>query len=415
MQCGEWPMKALILAAGEGQRMGPLTENRPKPLLPVAGRPFLEHTVLALKEAGIGSVMILTGYLGLSIKEHFGNGSSFGMDISYIVQPRQLGTANAVSMVRDLIDGPFLCVNGDVLLTGPLLRGLLELHQKHGSSIMTLAQVEDASRFGSVKVEEGRVKCIIEKSGEVGPGLVNSGIYVLTPSIFKHIDSTPLSPRGEYELTTSIERLMGYEEVLAYIPDVSWLDIGSPWDLLRAHEIYMSSLEGDIRGKVEDGVHIHGKVVLKEGALIKSGCYIEGNVIIDEGAIVGPNNFIRGSTYIGKGCKVGAFCEVKNSIIMDGTHIPHHNYVGDSIIGERCNLGSGTKVANLRLDEGPVPVTIKGKRVSSGRRKLGVIMGDDVKTGINATIDAGCMVHSGARIGPGARAKGTVLRDSRVL
>ncbi|MCU0798795.1 MAG: sugar phosphate nucleotidyltransferase [Candidatus Thermoplasmatota archaeon] len=408
-------MKALILAAGEGQRMGPLTENRPKPLLPVAGIPFLEHTVLALKEAGIGSVMVLTGYLGLSIKEHFGNGSRFGMDISYVVQPKQLGTANAVNAVRDLIDGPFLCVNGDVLLTGPLVKGLLDLHRKDGSCIMTLAQVEDASRFGSVKVEGGRVKCIIEKSGRVGPGLVNSGIYILKPSIFGHIDNTPLSTRGEYELTTSLELLMGHEEVLAYIPEVSWLDIGSPWDLLRAHEIYMASLKEDIRGKVEDGVHIHGKIVLKDGAVIRSGSYLEGNVIIDEGAVIGPNSFIRGSTYIGKGCKVGAFCEVKNSIVMDGTHIPHHNYVGDSIIGERCNLGSGTKVANLRLDEGPVPVTIKGKKVSSGRRKLGVIMGDDVKTGINATIDAGCMVHSGARIGPGARAKGTVLRDSRVL
>ncbi len=408
-------MKALILAAGEGQRMGPLTENRPKPLLPVAGRPFLEHTVLALKEAGVGSIIILTGYLGLSIKEHFGNGSRFGLDISYIVQPKQLGTANAVGMVRDLMDGPFLCVNGDVILTGPLVKGLLDLHRKEERSIMTLAQVEDASRFGSVKVEGGRVKCIIEKSGKVGPGLVNSGIYVLRPSIFEQIDRTKLSPRGEFELTTSLELLMEHEDVLAYVPEVSWLDIGSPWDLLKAHEIYMASFKEDIKGKVEEGVHIHGNIILKEGSILKSGCYIEGNVIIDEDAIVGPNNYIRGSTYIGKGCKIGAFCEVKNSIVMDGTHIPHHNYVGDSIIGERCNLGSGTKVANLRLDDRPVPVTIKGKKVSSLRRKLGVIMGDDVKTGINATIDAGCMVHSGARIGPGARAKGTVLRDSRVL
>lgn len=412
---GEGFMKALILAAGEGQRMGPLTENRPKPLLPVAGRPFLEHTVLALKEAGIGSVLILTGYLGLSIKEHFGDGRRFGIDISYVVQPRQLGTANAVGSARNHLEGAFLCVNGDVVLTKELVKGALDLYRSEGKAMMTLAQVDDASRFGLVQTEGGKVRGILEKSGKSGPGLVNSGIYVFGPSIFEHIDRTPLSSRGEYELTRSIELMMGSEEVLAYIPPMSWLDIGSPWDLLNAHEIFMASLKSDIKGKVEEGVHIHGNVVLKEGGVIRSGTYIEGNVIIDKDAVVGPNSYIRGSTYIGQGSKVGAFCEVKNSIIMRGTHIPHHNYVGDSIIGEGCNLGSGTKVANLRLDDGPVPVTIKGKKVSSGRRKLGAIIGDDVKTGINATIDAGCMVHSGARIGPGARARGTVLRDTKVL
>jgi bifunctional UDP-N-acetylglucosamine pyrophosphorylase/glucosamine-1-phosphate N-acetyltransferase len=141
---------------------------------------------------------------------------------------------------------------------------------------------------------------------------------------------------------------------------------------------------------------------------------MEGNVIIDEGAVIGPNAYIRGNTYIGRDSKVGASSEVKNSIIMDGSHIPHHNYVGDSIIGSGCNFGSGTKVANLRLDDGPVPVTLKGMKVSSGRRKLGVIVGDDVKTGINSTLDAGTIIYSGTRIGPGAHASGTIGKNSRI-
>ncbi len=408
-------MKALILAAGQGVRMGPLTENRPKPMLPVAGRPFLEHTIISLKEAGITEIAILTGYHGNTIKDHFRDGSKLGVKITYLIQPQRLGTAHAVSIAKKFIDEPFLCLNGDVIVSRSLLQGLLEKFNETNNNIMTLIEVEDASRFGLVTTKKDMVMGIIEKSGEVKKGLINGGIYLFKPQIFEAIKKTPISPRGEYEITNSIDIIMEQEPVTAFVPDEKWVDIGSPWDLLNAHEIYMDRIEEDIQGDIEDNVHIHGTVVLKRGARIKSGTYIEGNVIIDEGAVVGPNSYIRGRTYIGKGSKVGAASEVKNSIIMEKSHIPHHNYLGDSIIGSGCNFGSGTKVANLRLDDGPVKVTLKGKRVSSGRRKLGVIVGDDVKTGINSTLDVGTMIFSGARIGPGAHASGTIGKNSRIF
>jgi bifunctional UDP-N-acetylglucosamine pyrophosphorylase/glucosamine-1-phosphate N-acetyltransferase len=407
-------MKALVLAAGQGVRMGPLTENRPKPMLPVAGKPFLEHTLTALRDSGIENIVVLTGYQGINIKNHFGDGSHLGVRIEYLVQPQRLGTAHAVSMAADRIDEPFLCLNGDVIVSKDLIKGLVDMFDQDQKNIMTLIKVSDASRFGLVSVDGNTVIRIVEKSGEVKPGLINGGIYCFKPDIFSAISRTPISPRGEYEITNSLELVMNDEEVLAYIPEERWVDIGSPWDLLNAHEIYMERLESDIQGDVEENVHIMGNVVLCKGARIRSGSYLEGNVFVDEGAVIGPNAYIRGSTYIGKGSKVGAASEVKNSIIMERSHIPHHNYVGDSIIGAGCNLGSGTKVANLRLDDSPVPVTLKGKKVSSGRRKLGIIMGDDVKTGINSTLDCGCMIYSGARIGPGAHASGTIGRDSRI-
>jgi len=177
----------------------------------------------------------------------------------------------------------------------------------------------------------------------------------------------------------------------------------------------MKEITPEVNGTIEENVHIKGEIFLGKGAVIKSGSYLEGKVFIDEGAVIGPNAYVRGSSYIGKGAKVGAASEIKNSIIMNNTNIPHHNYVGDSLIGSDCNLGSGTKVANLRLDDGPVPVTLKGKKVDTGRRKLGVIIGDDVKTGINATMDPGTIIFSGSRIGPGAHASGTIGKESRVF
>ncbi len=412
---GESSMKALILAAGEGKRMGPLTENRPKPMLPVAGRPFLEHTIMALKNAGINDIAILTGYHGVSIKEHLGDGSDLGVNIEYLLQPQRLGTAHAVGMAKDTMKDPFICLNGDVIVSRNLISSLLSKFRETGGNLMTLIEVEDASRFGLVELVGEKVKAIVEKSGERKKGLINGGIYIFKPDIFDVIERTPLSPRGEYEITHSLEMVMEKEDVYALVPREPWVDIGSPWDLLNAHEIFMKDLAEDIQGDIEENVHLHGNVILRKGARIKSGTYIEGNVIIDENAVVGPNSYIRGSTYIGKGSKVGAASEIKNSIIMDRSNIPHHNYVGDSIIGSDCNLGSGTKVANLRLDDGNVPVTLKGKRMDTGRRKLGVIIGDDVKTGINATLDPGTILFGGSRVGPGTHASGTIEKDSRVF
>jgi bifunctional UDP-N-acetylglucosamine pyrophosphorylase/glucosamine-1-phosphate N-acetyltransferase len=194
-----------------------------------------------------------------------------------------------------------------------------------------------------------------------------------------------------------------------------WMDVGLPWDLLKANEILMSRLKGRVEGTVEPNVVLRGEVVVEKGALIRSGSYIEGPTYISEGCDIGPNSYIRASTCLGPQVRVGASVEVKNSIIMTKTHVPHHNYVGDSIIGERCNFGAGTKVTNLRFDDRSVKVNFKGQLIDSGRRKLGVIMGDDVKTGINAMIDAGTVVFENSIIGPGAMVRGNVGPGSRIL
>jgi bifunctional UDP-N-acetylglucosamine pyrophosphorylase/glucosamine-1-phosphate N-acetyltransferase len=155
-----------------------------------------------------------------------------------------------------------------------------------------------------------------------------------------------------------------------------------------------------------------GNVKIGKGTIIKNGSYIVGPVVIGENSDIGPNCLIRPSTTIGNKCKVGNAVEIKNSILMDNSNVPHHNYVGDSIIGSNCNLGSGTKVANLRLDDKNIKAVVKGEIVDTGRRKLGVIMGDNVKTGINSTINMGTIIGENTFIGPGAIVKGTIAPNS---
>ncbi len=408
-------MKAVILAAGEGTRMRPLTANLPKPLLPVAGKPFLLHTLEAARRAGVRDATLLVGWQGHRIRESFGRGDSLGMALDYEEQTERLGTAHAIGQLRSHVDGPFLSINGDVVVSGDALKDLLAYHAKVGGPVLALAEVADPRPFGVVDLEGDRVRGIEEKPRAPRSKLINAGIYVFDPDIFPLIDATPKSPRGEYEITDTIRALLAKRDVHGFRLPGEWLDVGRPWDLLRANAALLKPLQGAVRGTVDAGASLVGEVLVEEGAHVRPGSHVEGPTIIGSGAEIGPNCYIRPSTSIGPEAKVGNACEVKNSILMAHAHVPHQNYVGDSVLGERCNLGAGTKVANLRLDEANVRVMFRGADVDTGLRKLGVIMGDDVKVGINASIDAGTIVGEGTFIGPGASVRGNIAPHSRVF
>jgi UDP-N-acetylglucosamine diphosphorylase/glucosamine-1-phosphate N-acetyltransferase len=408
-------MKALVLAAGEGTRLRPLTSNIPKPLLPVAGKPFLSHVFSALQSAGVSEIALLVGWKANRIKEYYGNGSEQGLKITYLEQRERLGTANAIGQAEGSIDEPFFVVNGDVVISDTDVKAMRAMFERTGRTVMGAVTVDDPSQFGVIEEKDGRLVRIIEKPKNPPSDLINAGIFVFTPEIFELIRKTPRSIRGEFEITDTITTLAKHEEVLIHRMMTEWIDVGRPWDLLTANDIFMSRLVGRCEGEVEENVVMKGEIVVEEGARIRSGSYIAGPVYIAQGCDIGPNCYVRPGCCFGPNVRIGASVEIKNSIVMAGTHIPHHNYVGDSVIGERCNLGAGTKVANLRFDDKNVRVSFKGELIDSGRRKLGVIMGDDVKTGINAMIDAGTIIWERSIIGPGALAKGNIGPDSRVL
>jgi bifunctional N-acetylglucosamine-1-phosphate-uridyltransferase/glucosamine-1-phosphate-acetyltransferase GlmU-like protein len=147
---------------------------------------------------------------------------------------------------------------------------------------------------------------------------------------------------------------------------------------------------------------LKGQIWIDENSVVKSGSYVEGPVYIGRDSKIGPNARIRPSTSIQDQVMIGTSCEIKNSIIMTGTKVPHLSYVGDSIIGEDCNLGAGTITANIRFDEETLKMRVKGRLQDTGRKKIGAIIGDEVQTGINVSILPGVRVGSGSWIGPGA-------------
>lgn len=392
-------MKAIVLAAGQGTRMGPLTQNRPKVMLPVANKPLLSHVILSACDAGIKEFVLVVGYHAEVVKEYFDDGSKMNVSIEYALQREQLGTADAVRAAQGLVEDRFLMLNGDIIVSPQHIKNLVK---QESEVIIAARRVENPSEFGVLEVRDSKVLRIIEKPRKPSTNLANAGIYVLSPSIFDAIRKTKLSFRNEYEITDSLQLLIDEGTDVGYMTlSENWLDIGRPWDLLNANEYFLSCLQPDVKGEIEPLATLKGSVSIGEGTVIRNGAYIEGPVIIGNNCDIGPNCYIRPSTSIGNDARIGNAVEIKNSIVMKGTHIGHLSYVGDSIIGERCNFGAGTKVANLRHDGRTIRLKLKGSPVDSGRRKLGTIMGDDVHTGINSMINAGVVIENGSKIAPG--------------
>ncbi len=174
------------------------------------------------------------------------------------------------------------------------------------------------------------------------------------------------------------------------------------WELLKELEELGGKIPEVWKGRTEGNVSIKGRLFLSEGSVIKEGTIIEGNVFIGKNCVIGPNAYLRKNIIIGNNCHV-ANSEIKNSIILDNTHVSHFSYIGDSIIGERVNFGAGSKIANLRFDDENVFVQINGKKIDSGRRKLGALIKSGTKIGINASINCGIIIGSNCFIYPGAR------------
>ena len=393
-------MQTVILAAGQGTRMRPLTDNYPKPMLPVAGRPIAAHAADAAIQAGTSRLVFVVGYEAGVVRDYFG-AEYAGVPVSYATQEQQQGTADAVRAAKaHLDDGPFAVVNGDTVADADSFETLFASVPAVGTY-----RVEDPTQYGVFEVQDDRVVSVVEKPDDPPSDLINTGVYAFPAEAQAWLD-VESSERGELELTDVLARTCTAFSVTP-VPFDYWLDIGRPWELLEANEWALSTLETHIEGDVDGDANLSGPVYVEDGATVKSGVVIEGPVYIDEGATVGPNAYVRGNTYIGPDAKVGHAVEVKNSVLREGATAGHLSYVGDSVLGRDVNLGAGTNVANLRHDDETVRTPVKGEMTDTGRRKFGVVLGDGAKTAINSSLNAGVKLGSGASTKPGE----TVLRD----
>jgi bifunctional UDP-N-acetylglucosamine pyrophosphorylase/glucosamine-1-phosphate N-acetyltransferase len=355
-----------------------LTYTRPKVLLPIANKPIIQHLVDDLISLGVNEIIIVTNYMEDRIKKLF----SGYKNIKFVHQEKLNGTADAFGKAN-FVKEIFFALNGDEVVSKEDLDRLMKKHKEKKALVTVGAmRINNPERFGVLISEKDKIVEIIEKPKQPPDNLINTGLYIFEPEFFEFINKTKKSARNEYEITDSIQMVAKETNRVFYCEVKSWQYVSIIWDLLDAN-----------KAKLEEMVKKSGKnLIVEENVKIKDNVTIEGNVVIGSGSEIGPSCYIRGDTSIGRNCKVGNGCEIKNCVIMDNTKIPHLSYVGDSVIGENCNLGAGTKVANVRHDNQNVKVLVKGEVCDSGKKKLGVFMGDYTKTGINTVIYPGMVL-----------------------
>ena len=382
-------MKAVILAAGQGTRVSPLSDNYPKVLLPVAGKPSIFHTFDSVVDF-VDEIIVVDNKEG-KLKENIGDLYN-GKKISYAIQENPRGTGDSLKHAN--ITGKFIVMMGDDIYSKEDVASLLPY-----DLAIAVMPTNEPHRFGIVKEQNGFMTDLVEKPKDLQTGLANNGLYLLDERIFDELKNVKESLRGEIELTDAVASLARKTKI-SVVQIKDWIPVTYSWNLLEANEKLLAKMKGGIEGVVEQGATLKGEVHVGKGSVVKAGSYIEGPVWIGENSTVGPNCYLRASTMIGNNCYVGNAVEIKNSIIMNGTHVGHLSYVGDSVVGEKCNFGAGTITANLRYDGQPVKMTVKGERISTGRRKMGVIMGHGAKTGIHVSIMPGVKIKSGAMVAP---------------
>lgn len=385
-------MQAVILNAGKSTRTRPLTSTRPKALLPIANRPILSHQLEALQGI-VKEAIIIVNYKQEMIREKYG--SSFGtIKLKFVEQPQQNGTGDALLQAKNHLKNKFLVLYGDDLYARSDLKRLAKTDWG-----LLVKRVKNIEAFGAVVVKNGFVHKIIEKPETPISDLANIGAYRLNKEIFQ--EQIRESVRGEYELTDYISLCAKKYKIKALAIKEDWIPIGYPWSILNANQYLLDKMKGQkVKGKVEKGVTLKGAVFIGKGTIVKSGTYIEGPAIIGENCVIGPHAYIRPHTSIANHCRIGK-AEIADSILMHHVTAKHHCYLGHSVIGEYCTIGAGTGTGISRHDPKNIVSVVQGKKVDSGRRKLGVFLGDRVKTGVNCCIYPGCMISPESHTLPG--------------
>ncbi len=378
-------MDVVILLGGSGTRLKPLTNTKNKPLLKIAGKTILQRTL-----ENLFKLPKLNHFIFVVRKEDeqtikYINDFMKDKDYEIVFQLPSKGTAKAVESVKGIVEEKFMVVSGDHILDWRIYEKLFN-NFKQGNVVM-FKKFENYFNYGVAIIENGKIKQFVEKPKTYISNLVNIGIYGFNSEIFDELKLIKPSPRGEYELT---DILIGKN---ALITDLDWVDIAYPWNIYDAFKIIMKHEEKRIEGTIIDS-ELEGKVIVEKGAIIKRS-EIVGPAYIGREARIGPFSLIEKSD-IETNVEIGIGTSVKRSLVGSFTKAKHLTYIGDSIIGEHVNFGSGTQIANLRFDE----KNVKYKGIDTGKRKFGVVIGDNVKIGINVSIMPGTVIENNTHVFP---------------
>ncbi|MFH0769172.1 MAG: bifunctional sugar-1-phosphate nucleotidylyltransferase/acetyltransferase [Chloroflexota bacterium] len=337
--------QAVILAAGEGQRLRPFTVTKPKVMLSIAGKPILQYVVEALARNGIRRIVVIVGYQRKQIFDYIGAGERFGVDIVYITQERQLGTAHALAQAKSVVEDEFLILPGDNLIEADTIAQFVAVKP----SAVLVKQVPYAARYGVVTVDGGMVKEIAEKPQEAKGNIINTGIYAFTKEIFDFVGT-------ELDIPDVLNNMLARGCVInAQETEGTWLDVVYPWDIISLNDAVLRRIPANLGGTIEAGASVKGLVSVGKDTVIRSNSYIVGPVVIGRNCDIGPNVCILPATSIGDNVDIAPFSEIENSVIGDDVSIGPGSIIQDSVIDKGCvikghfNACSGE--ADVKVDD----------------------------------------------------------------
>ncbi len=378
-------MKAVVMAGGEGTRLRPLTSNQPKPMVPIVGKPCMEHILELLREHGLTEVIVTVAFLPQAIRSYFGEGDTLGMQIGYSVEESPLGTAGSVRLAAKQLDETFLVISGDALCDLDL-SALVAFHKERGAAVtIGLKSVENPLEFGIVVTdEEGRIERFLEKPSwsQVFSDTINTGIYVLEPEVLRHV---PTDRSYDFSKELFPYLLEMGRPLYGYVMDGYWQDVG---DLDQYRQANFDALEQNVQLTIP-GIRIRGNVWLGEGVEIGDLDQVEGPAYIGNYCRIAPGATVGSHSVLSNSVTLRERTRTTRSVIDASTHIGRSSLIEGAIVGRSCDIR-----AHVRIHEG-------------------VAIGDEVTIGSETVIMPGVRIYPYKEVESGSHITESLIWESR--
>jgi UDP-N-acetylglucosamine diphosphorylase/glucosamine-1-phosphate N-acetyltransferase len=390
-------MQIVILAAGSSSRFYPFNITH-KASLKLLGKTIIEHTLQSVKKAGFTDVILVVNE-SKEISHIVGDGSAYGLHVTYVVQKTASGAGDALLLAKEYIQKDFFVIWGSRIEFHEFVKDMLAA-KKETNGVVLVKETENIEGVGVAKLEQEKLVDIIEKPDTKNPPSKHKivGVYLL-PQAF--LDTLSSLPSEHYSFEKALVAFSQKNAVLAVETKKDTLSLKYPWDILSVKQYLlknMSSYTGE-SAEVAQHVVLQGNVYIDDGAKIMENVVIKGPAYIGKGAYIGNNALLRGGTVIEQDVVVGTNMEIKNSVLLTKS-TTHSGFIGDSVIGENCKIAAEFCTANVRLDRQPVTVTVGEKEINSHQKSLGVLLGNNARVGIRVSTMPGTIIGRNVTIGP---------------
>ncbi len=349
-------------------------------MISIAGKPILHHVVESLAQNGIRNIVLVVGYEREQVFDYMGSGGQFGIDITYVTQKKQLGTAHALAQAKAAVEDEFLVLPGDNLIEADTIAQFVAVKPQ----AVLVKRVDNPVRYGVVTIDNGVVKDIIEKPKQPKGNIINTGIYAFNREIFSFIEP-------ELDIPDALNNMIAQGKYLnAHQTDGTWLDVVYPWDILSLNDIVIRQIQANLGGTIETGVSLKGTVLVGKDTVIRSNSYIIGPVVIGGNCDIGPNVCLLPATSIGDNVVISSFTEVKNSVIGSDVNIGPGCIIQDSVIDKGCVIRG-----QFTACSGEAEVKVDGEHYSVN---VGAMLGEGCNIGNSVVAQPGVIVGNYTQI-----------------